>query len=146
MHWFELGLLDLVHQRQVRVDGTAHAVGVRELVGDAVALAPDRGDEVLARDQALDFVAEGQLVRRVGLLARRPRVELAPEQGQDLVGRHDEALLDLCGNQPVRRVHAAVLARSSGEEPASPRHRAGVASMAWSGGRHDDSARTRRKF
>ena len=43
----------------------------------------------------------------------------------------------LCGNQPVRRVHftksflgddAAVLARSSGEEPASPRHRAGVAS------------------
>ena len=26
---------------------------------------------------------------------------------------------------------AAVMARSSGEEPASPRHRAGVASMAW---------------
>ena len=26
---------------------------------------------------------------------------------------------------------AAVLARASGEEPASPRHRAGVASMAW---------------
>ena len=26
---------------------------------------------------------------------------------------------------------AAVLARSSGEEPASPRHRAGIASMAW---------------
>ena len=26
---------------------------------------------------------------------------------------------------------AAVLARSSGEEPSSPRHRAGVASMAW---------------
>ena len=26
---------------------------------------------------------------------------------------------------------AAVLARSSGEEPVSPRHRAGVASMAW---------------
>jgi hypothetical protein len=49
---------------------------------------------------------------------------------------------DLCGNQPVRRVHrrfftksflgddAAVLAPSSGEEPAPPRHRAGVASMA----------------
>ena len=38
------------------------------------------------------------------------------------------------GNQPVRRVHdgdAAVLAPSSGEEPAPPRHRAGVASMAW---------------
>ena len=49
---------------------------------------------------------------------------------------------NLCGNQPVRRVQqfftksflgndAAVLALSSGEEPASPRHRAGVASMAW---------------
>ena len=38
---------------------------------------------------------------------------------------------DLCGNQPVCRVHAADLARSSGEEPASPRNRAGVASMAW---------------
>ena len=39
----------------------------------------------------------------------------------------------LCGNQPVRRVFddAAVLVRSSGEEPASPRHRAGVVSMAW---------------
>ena len=31
----------------------------------------------------------------------------------------------LCGNQPVSRV------LSSGEEPASPRHRAGAASMAW---------------
>ena len=48
----------------------------------------------------------------------------------------------LCGNQPVCRVHrqffpksflgddTAVLAPSSGEEP-RPRHRAGVASMAW---------------
>ena len=47
-------------------------------------------------------------------------------------------VISSCGNQPVRRVHksflgddAAILARSSGEEPASPRHRAGVASMAW---------------
>ena len=45
---------------------------------------------------------------------------------------------ELCGNQPVRRVKsflgddAAVLARSSGKESASPRHRAGIASMAWS--------------
>ena len=50
---------------------------------------------------------------------------------------------DLCGNQPVRRVHrqfftksflgdaAAVMAPSSGVEPVSPRYRAGVASMAW---------------
>ena len=39
----------------------------------------------------------------------------------------------LCGNQPVSWVHdeAAVLAQSSGEEPAPPRYRAGVASMAW---------------
>ena len=43
----------------------------------------------------------------------------------------------LCGNQtsasgcPFLDDDAAVLARSSGEEPASPRHRAGVTSMAW---------------
>ena len=40
-------------------------------------------------------------------------------------------LFDLCGNQPERRVH----------EPASPRHRAGVAAMAWK-----TTRRTRRKF
>ena len=43
------------------------------------------------------------------------------------------------------RVHdndAAALVPSSGDEPASPRHRASVASMAWS---RCDSARTRRK-
>ena len=34
-------------------------------------------------------------------------------------------------NQCAGRTDAAVLARSSGEEPASPRHRAGVALMAW---------------
>ena len=47
----------------------------------------------------------------------------------------------LSGNQPVRRVQfftksclgddVAMLAPPSGEEPASPRHRGGVASMAW---------------
>ena len=40
----------------------------------------------------------------------------------------------LCGNQPVRWVlgdDVAALAPLSGEEPASLRHRAGVASMAW---------------
>ena len=35
-----------------------------------------------------------------------------------------------CQKKPVLD-DAAVLARSRGEEPASPRHRAGVASMAW---------------
>jgi hypothetical protein len=38
---------------------------------------------------------------------------------------------------------AAVLARSSGEEPAPPRHRG---MRRWRGGRSDDSARTRRKI
>ena len=43
---------------------------------------------------------------------------------------------------------AAVLARSSGEEPASPRHRAGVASMAWRSTRRFGTKfrRTHRKF
>ena len=40
-------------------------------------------------------------------------------------------------NQCVGCIDSADLARSSGEEPASPRHRAGVASMAW---------RTKRRF
>ena len=39
---------------------------------------------------------------------------------------------ELCGNQPVSRcTDVAALAPSSGEEPTSPRHRAGVASMAY---------------
>ena len=38
--------------------------------------------------------------------------------------------INLCGNQPVRRVHAAILAPSSGEEAASPRHRADIMKMA----------------
>ena len=57
-------------------------------------------------------------------------------------GPHDR-WLDLCGNNQcvgcTRQFFtksflgddAAVLARPSGEEPASPRHRAGVASIAW---------------
>ena len=62
----------------------------------------------------------------------------------------DSAFLDLCDaakscveinqcvgctrqffTKPLLGDGAAVLARSNGEEPASPRHRAGVASMAW---------------
>jgi hypothetical protein len=59
-------------------------------------------------------------------------VHKASYQG-DVVALKKMSLV-LCGNQPVHRVHgddAAVLARSSGEEPASPRHRADIASMAW---------------
>ena len=41
----------------------------------------------------------------------------------------DDAEICVEINQCV--ISAAVLARSSGEDPASPRHRAGVASMAW---------------
>ena len=49
---------------------------------------------------------------------------------------HRSVRVELCGNQPVCRVQfldddAAVLAPSSGDEPESPRRRAGVASMAW---------------
>ena len=60
------------------------------------------------------------------------------EQGGDGGGVSDRRLaekfarVNLCGNQPMCRVHddAAVLAPSSGEEPTPPRYRAGVASMA----------------
>ena len=37
----------------------------------------------------------------------------------------------LVSYRPLSFIIFGVLARSSGEEPASPRHRAGVASMAW---------------
>ena len=39
--------------------------------------------------------------------------------------------INQCVGCPLHGDGAAVLAPSSGEEPASPRHRAGVASMAW---------------
>ena len=60
------------------------------------------------------------------------------------LGAADKLGIHLCGNQPVSRVHptnlhtksflgddVVALAPASGEESASPRHRAGVASMAW---------------
>ena len=63
----------------------------------------------------------------------KPRVAPRELQGAQPVDRR--------GNQPVRRVHPFAtksFARSSGEEPASPRHRAGVASSAWSTRRNFD--------
>ena len=51
-----------------------------------------------------------------------PRIEaIAPDVAIDELELHvKDEVVELCGNQPVRRK----------EEP-SPRHRAGVASMAW---------------
>jgi hypothetical protein len=100
--------LDFVDERQIRVDGAPDRVRVAELVRDAMALAPDRGHELLPRDQALDLVAELELVRRVRLGARRARVELAPYQRQHLVGRHDEALLDGAVARPRVAVRLAL--------------------------------------
>jgi hypothetical protein len=66
------------------------------------------------------------------------------QNGATILDKHDDMLVAACVeiNQCVGCTRqfftksflgddAAVLARSSGEEPASPRHRAGVASMAW---------------
>ena len=55
---------------------------------------------------------------------------ITKKQMEALARKHGVRGARLCGNQPVRRVHAAVLARSSGEEFTPPRRRAGVASMA----------------
>ena len=63
-----------------------------------------------------------------GLVARIYVEHTAGSKKPEMMGKC------LCGNQPVRRVlsdDAAVLIRSSGEEPAPPRRRADVASMAW---------------
>ena len=67
-----------------------------------------------------DDVYDGGLVARI-------YVEHDSNKKPEMMGKC------LCGNQPVRRCSddAAVLIRSSGEEPAPPRRRAGVASMAW---------------
>ena len=63
-----------------------------------------------------------------------------PQEEAQLSALVEELGPRLCGNQPVRRVlfiksflgdEAAVPAPSSGDELAPPRHRAGVASMAW---------------
>ena len=108
----------------------------------------DRAKTDTAREAALAAVASAAS----RLTARR--VAKAVRETEDRAfSAHALALEDaataqqqrhrLCGNQPVRRVHrkfftksfrgddVATLARSSDEEPASPRHRAGVASMAW---------------
>ena len=54
--------------------------------------------------------------------------EEAPDDRSDAPHYTCDDVGDLCANHPVCRV---ILALSSGEDPASPRHRAGVASMAW---------------
>ena len=61
-----------------------------------------------------------------------------PEQRRGRRGVHDGVEINQCAgctrqffNKSFHGDDAAVPAPSSGEEPASPRHRAGVASMAW---------------
>ena len=77
---------------------------------------------------------QGQRVKR-GLVLLRPDCETFKHDGFALVPGHAPARqwdmskgwgVPIGGNQPVRRCAVSV-----GAEPTSPRHRAGVASMAW---------------
>ena len=97
----------------------------------------------LRRDDVPERPARG------GRLERAARVLLEDVLGQEAapgVFCDDPLFFDMrrrvrCGSRPVCKStsvsgsflgeDAAVLARSSGEEPASPRHRAGVTSMEW---------------
>jgi hypothetical protein len=103
----------------------------------------------LRRDDVPERPARGgRLERAAGLLLE----DVLGQEAAPGVFGDDPLLLDVrrrvrCESRPVCKStsvsgaqffaksflgdDAAVLARSSGEEPASPRHRAGVASMAW---------------
>ena len=99
-----------------------------ECFAPVVCIAPfdDEADAITKANASAYALGAGVWTRDVG---RAHRVSAQLNAGVAWVNCHH-----LCGNQPVCRVlgdDAAVLARSSGEEPASLRHRAGVASMAW---------------
>ena len=103
----------------------------------------------LRRDDVPERPARGgRLERAAGLLLE----DVLGQEAAPGVFGDDPLFFDVrrrvrCGSRPVCKStsvsgaqffaksflgdDAAVLARSSGEEPASPRHRAGVASMAW---------------
>ena len=97
----------------------------------------------LRRDDVPERAARGgRLERAAGLLLE----DVLGQEAAPGVFGDDPLLLDVrrrvrCGSRPVCKSTsvsgaflgdgAAVLARSSGEERATPRHRAGVASMAW---------------
>ena len=97
---------------------------------------PERRDPLRGLRVRRERLGEGRV--RAERLRRRLR-------GPDLPGARAglQRVSLLCGNQECAGCtryfftksslgnDAAVLARSSGEEPASPRHRAGTASMAW---------------
>ena len=102
----------------------------------------------VARDLAKAAGASVRTVEGDALLEGYPQIHAVgraagPKQQPRLIdltwGSEDAPKVTLVGkgvcfcveiNQCVGCDDAAVLARSSGEEPASPRHRAGVASMA----------------
>ena len=99
-----------------------------ECFAPVVCIAPfdDEADAITKANASAYALGAGVWTRDVG---RAHRVSAQLNAGVAWVNCHH-----LCGNQPVCRVlgdDAAVLARSSGEEPASPRHRPGVASTAW---------------
>ena len=77
----------------------------------------ERGAAVWSQDAS--HLAEGCAVKFRETASRR----VLPVEGRTTD--------DLCFPKSFLGDDAAVLARSSGEEPTSPRHRAGVASMAW---------------
>ena len=110
---------------------------------DAKVLKGDLFAQVLQRDRN----EENAAIMRKQYATMRKRVQIQQEEIEDsetiLIRKRCEDGSILCGiNQCVGCTRqfftksflghdAAVLAPSSGEEPASPRHRAGVASMAW---------------
>ena len=77
----------------------------------------ERGAAV--RSEHASHLAEGRAVKFRETASRR----VLPVEGR--------TAHDLCFPKSFLGDDAAVLARSSGEESSSPRHQAGVASMAW---------------
>ena len=107
--------------------------------------------EFNAKQKALGFGLPNERERKPPPKASQAEIDEVLPLLQPLPESYRQAILAipgclghiLCGNQPVRRVHrqfftksclgdgVAALVPSSGEESASPSHRAGVASMAW---------------
>ena len=107
----------------------------------------ERDDAAADVEERDDAAADVEVAKRVEAMLRHEGLNLKGSSDTQAWASPSDFWRDssyrLCGNQPVRRCtrqffnnsflgdDAAVLARSSGEEPAQPRHRAGVASMAW---------------
>ena len=114
---------------------TVHVVRCRQLIRTSRTLASKDTSNPFVRVSTTFESKRTKVARRTVAPVFQKRFSFEGRQGDHdlLVEVFDSSSGDLCGNQPVRRVHddAAVLARSSVEELASLRHRAGVASMAW---------------